>query len=571
MIWDACLARAVAAELDERLRGVRARRLRFDRHDRVVVVRVRGARLTADLAPGRGWVVLDGVEDGGRGAEAGGGRGRGARGSGGGGRGGGGNGGSGAGREDGVVALPAVVAGVEAVRDERVIVIRFRRVRGSKPHPALILELATNRWNALLADGPELRVRMRLRRMRGREHPIGQPWTPPGGRTVQGRSPVDLERWRELAGGEDPRAALLRTVEWTSPLNVDHLLAAPTPEEGFERWQTLAAGVSEGLWLDGVAAAHPDAAASRPAGSLLRAMAAVRDDAAASGAVAANHALERRLANRLHRIERMLAGLRRELGRTDRAARLREDGTLLLSSLHLVEPGTERVTLVDFGGTERTIALDPGIRPQEQASAFFRRAARLERAARQLPERIEDAEVKAARTRVVGERWRAGEITRDEAEAFLERTAGSRPGRAQGGARGRQAAGGASPPYHRYTSSGGLEIRVGRGARHNDDLTFRHARPNDVWLHARHAAGAHVILRWTRPERPPKRDLEEAAVLAATRSRARGSDHVPVDWTRRKWVRKPRGSRPGVVVPDRVQTLFVTPDPELADRLARGG
>jgi len=97
---------------------------------------------------------------------------------------------------------------------------------------------------------------------------------------------------------------------------------------------------------------------------------------------------------------------------------------------------------------------------------------------------------------------------------------------------------------------------------------FRAARvPADVWLHARHAGGAHVVLRWTNPERPPATDPAEAAVLAANHSRARGSTHVPVDWTRRKWVRKPRGAPPGTVMPDRVQTLFVAPDPSLDERL----
>jgi predicted ribosome quality control (RQC) complex YloA/Tae2 family protein len=83
------------------------------------------------------------------------------------------------------------------------------------------------------------------------------------------------------------------------------------------------------------------------------------------------------------------------------------------------------------------------------------------------------------------------------------------------------------------------------------------------------AAGAHVILRWQdRTANPPARDLHEAAVLAALHSRARTSGTVPVDWTRRKYVRKPRKAPPGAVVPDRVSTLFVEPDPALAARLA---
>jgi predicted ribosome quality control (RQC) complex YloA/Tae2 family protein len=122
-------------------------------------------------------------------------------------------------------------------------------------------------------------------------------------------------------------------------------------------------------------------------------------------------------------------------------------------------------------------------------------------------------------------------------------------------------------PYRTFRSSGGLEIRVGRGAKHNDDLTFRHSAPTDNWLHARQTPGAHVILRWNLEERPPRKDLAEAATLAALHSPARGSRSVPVAWTRRKHVRKPRGAPPGTVAPDRTETLFVRPDPELLRRL----
>jgi predicted ribosome quality control (RQC) complex YloA/Tae2 family protein len=109
---------------------------------------------------------------------------------------------------------------------------------------------------------------------------------------------------------------------------------------------------------------------------------------------------------------------------------------------------------------------------------------------------------------------------------------------------------------------------VGRGARFNDDLTFHHSSPGDVWLHARHTAGAHVILRWQGAERPPARDLEEAAILAALHSKARTSGSVPVDWTFRKYVRKPRKSPPGQVLVEREETLFVEPDAALLERLA---
>ncbi len=554
MIWDPCLARAVAAELGARLQGARARAVCFLRDERVVRVHFRDATMEVDLSPRRGTVVVGPATEPGEGAEP----------------------------------LPAVLAGVEAVWDERVIVMRFRRVRGRKPNPGLILELATNRWNAILAEGPELRVRKRMRVVRSRPLPVGQPWTAPGdGPTGSRRELVDLAQWRELVTDpkRDARPALLSRVVCLSGLNVGHVLgvsgpdappaedAAPTreaggaadPEASFHRWRALvdmsavrpqllhlASGIQPYPWpLAGVE--------GEPVDSLLEGMRRVREAAAGSGAGGSRVAS--RLANEVRRLTRKSNHLRRQLEKAQRAGALREEGFLILSSLHLIEEGTAQVTLTGFDGVQRTLVLDPLRRPQDHADALFRRAARLERAAAELPGRISSAEQALAGFTALQARHARGEATEQEVQSLLpplHKTGpqSSRPGDAP-----------ASLPYRVFTSSGGIQIRVGRGARRNDRLTFHHSRPADVWLHARHAGGAHVILRWSSPERPPARDLEEAAVLAATHSGARGSAHVPVDWTRRKWVRKPKGAPPGTVIPDRVQTLFVSPDPSLGKRL----
>jgi hypothetical protein len=122
-------------------------------------------------------------------------------------------------------------------------------------------------------------------------------------------------------------------------------------------------------------------------------------------------------------------------------------------------------------------------------------------------------------------------------------------------------------PYRSYRSSGGIEILVGRGARANDELTYDIARPDDVWLHARDVTGAHVVMRWTQEGSPPSRDLHEAAALAAWHSRARGSTVVPVDWTRRRHVRRARGGPPGRAIVERVKTVMARPSAELERRL----
>lgn len=124
------------------------------------------------------------------------------------------------------------------------------------------------------------------------------------------------------------------------------------------------------------------------------------------------------------------------------------------------------------------------------------------------------------------------------------------------------AAGGFHP--RRYRSSDGWTILVGRSNAENDWLSLKHAKPDDVWLHAQGVSGAHVVIRRDgRKDNPSARTLEEAAGLAATFSRARHAATVPVVHTLAKYVRKPRKAPPGTVTCTREKTILVAPiDPK---------
>jgi predicted ribosome quality control (RQC) complex YloA/Tae2 family protein len=108
--------------------------------------------------------------------------------------------------------------------------------------------------------------------------------------------------------------------------------------------------------------------------------------------------------------------------------------------------------------------------------------------------------------------------------------------------------------------NGGWTIMVGRNNLENDRLTHRLAAPGDLWFHAQGVSGAHVILRREgRKDKPSKKVLEETASVAAYFSRARHSKMVPVVYTEKRYVRKPRGAKPGVAVIEREKSLFVEP------------
>ena len=117
-----------------------------------------------------------------------------------------------------------------------------------------------------------------------------------------------------------------------------------------------------------------------------------------------------------------------------------------------------------------------------------------------------------------------------------------------------------------FRSSSGLRISVGKNNTQNDLLTCKQAFKSDIWFHTQKIHGSHVIL-WTEGREPDLQSVQEAACLAAWFSQARGGGKVPVDYTPVKYVKKPGGARPGMVIYTTYETAWVTPDGELARRL----
>lgn len=244
---------------------------------------------------------------------------------------------------------------------------------------------------------------------------------------------------------------------------------------------------------------------------------------------------------RTTRVQRARARMQEELERAGEAPKLRAVADALAPLGD--EPTPTEVALAD--GSKAPVGSKPGETARETAERLYSSVRSMERALELLPARIAALESERTSTPMAAER-QAVERARGAAKAPLAR------------------------PYRSYRSSTGLEIRVGRGAAANDALTFKESSPNDIWLHARDAAGAHVVLRWQKEGSPPARALEEAAALAAWHSKSRGAALVPVDWTRRKYVRRARGGAPGAVIVQRARTLMARPDATLEKKLREG-
>jgi len=545
------LVRALASELDERLRGRSARpSLLFAPDLSATLVLDRGEALRFDLHPTRGWArIVSAPDDSGDEADA-------------------------------------RILGVSAPPDERVLFVELADLASfGSTRRRVVVELHTNQWNALVTAGGDDRI---VSVLRGRDAGdrtlrIGARYRPPPPSHRYGAGDETREDawdvWRTLMGRTTPAerpGAALRTFAWVSPLSAAPVLGDAARTEGevelegaFERWWTLRTGEGEHpVLLERKRGLQPFSTPlpgipSRPAASLLDAMEAAASEAAAEPADEGRERerLLRGARRRLAAAEGRVRSLYRELEAAGGAEGMRRFGDLILAHLHLVPAGASVARLPDLEGgqTEIEVELDPKLRPHQNAEAWYEKARRLERAEERIPELIEAAEAEAARWRAaIGEAEAEGGALPGWALRALERPSGRPAPKADEGPR---------LPYRLFRTSGGLEVRVGRSSRDNDLLTFGHAAPGEVWMHARSVPGSHVVLRWTDPAAPPARDLEEAATLAALFSKARTSGVVPVDWTRRKYVRKLRGAPPGSVVVQQVKTVFVEPDPAVEARL----
>jgi hypothetical protein len=543
ILWDPLLAQAMARELDRTFRGSRVRSLLMDAETRRVVLYLRESTLTFEMHPEAGWISS--LPPAPPPPEA--------------------------------RPLPAKVREIRSLADESALLLDLPRVRGSEEGVELLLEYPGNRWNALLIGHRSRRILQVLIPRPGGSRPlvVGEIWRPLAGKVrpgAPGTPPLTREVF-EARVAEGP-AALTRGVAGASSLTVARLSEA-------DGWDFYRRGLDPEAWGSWITLTPrgplvyplPLASQAQPFPSLLEAMASHRASALAEGAEGADPgradalllspALLVRARQRQEGLLRRLRALERELAGAPDPAPVRALGDLLLARFHEVPKGADRVRLEDFDGEWVEISLNPALPVQANARLYYDRAGRAERARRELPARIARAQEALDTFLALLDGVMDGSLPPEALPAHLAKGADSAP-KSPGG---RSELEGAPLPYWRFRSSGGHEIRVGRDARKNDDLTFRHAGPEDIWLHVREAPGAHVVLRWGRKDSPPPRDLEEAAILAALNSEARHAGIVPVDWTRRKHVRKPRKAPPGAVVPERVQTLFVEPDPALPARL----
>ena len=276
--------------------------------------------------------------------------------------------------------------------------------------------------------------------------------------------------------------------------------------------------------------------------------------------------LIRSVTNARDRAARKIGLQEQELAATRDRERLRQFGDIITSNLHDMEKGMSRLTAADFYDPECPqihIPLDPLLTPQQNAAKYYKEYNKAKTAESILTLQLEKGRRDLDYLNSVLEAIALAEGERDLQEIRQELTDTGylrRPSKARD--RGKRVA---SKPME-FRSSSGLRISVGKNNTQNDLLTTKQAFKSDLWFHTQKIHGSHVIL-WTEGGQPDLTSIQEAAQLAAWFSQGRESGKVAVDYTPVKYVKKPGGARPGMVVYTTYETAYVAPDGELARRL----
>ena len=294
-------------------------------------------------------------------------------------------------------------------------------------------------------------------------------------------------------------------------------------------------------------------------GSLLDMFYAVRDQK--DSMRQKSQALRKTVSNLCQRIRRKIAIQEKELEATYDRERLRQLGDIVTANIHRIQKGQTLLQAEDFYDPDMAvidIPLSPILSPQQNAGKFYKDYTRMKNAEKELTRQLELGQQELQYLESVLE-----ELERAATDAELEeiRQELSEGGYVKGDSGKKRMKQKKTQPM-RFESTDGYPIYVGRNNRQNDELTFKLARKDDIWLHAQKVHGSHVIISCGGTT-PPDDTVTQAAQLAAFYSEHKGGQNLPVDVTPVKQVKKAPGSKPGMVIYHTYKTVIVNPYKEI--------
>ena len=265
--------------------------------------------------------------------------------------------------------------------------------------------------------------------------------------------------------------------------------------------------------------------------------------------------------NACTRLTKKLAIQEKELTATYDRERLRQLGDILTANIHKIVKGQTLVEVEDFYDEEMKliqVPLSPLLSPQQNAAKFYKDYARMKTAEKELTKQIQLGETELSYLKSVLEALNRADSDQALEEIKQELQTG---GYLKADNSKKRMKAGKLPPL-RFESTDGFPIYVGRNNQQNEELTFKSARKDDIWLHASKVHGSHVIIACAGASVPDD-TITQAAQLAAHYAETMGGQNIPVDVTPVRQVKKLPGGKPGMVIYHTYKTVIVNPYPDI--------
>lgn len=278
------------------------------------------------------------------------------------------------------------------------------------------------------------------------------------------------------------------------------------------------------------------------------------------------HDIERFIQNEKAKNEKKIGKLERTLTDAEKAEKYKLYGELLTANLYSIKRGDKEARVLNYYSDNQdmlTIPLDILKSPSENAQHYFHKYQKAKNSVAVVMEQIEKAKEEVAYFDTLLQQIESAtnkdvEEIREELmdEGYLKKRfkKGPKKNKVQ------------KPTLEHYVATDGTEILVGKNNKQNDYLTNKVAARDETWLHTKDIPGSHVVIR---SKEPNDETILEAANIAAYFSKAKSSSAVPVDFTKVRYVKKPSGAKPGFVIYENQQTVYVTPDEDLVVRLKK--
>lgn len=275
-----------------------------------------------------------------------------------------------------------------------------------------------------------------------------------------------------------------------------------------------------------------------------------------------SQALRKSISTKLDRLYNKLKKQKEELLESENASVYKTYGELITSYIYMIKKGMDEIEVANFYDSDQNnikIKLDKNLTPSENAQKYFKKYNKLKNASIEIKGQVEISQVEVDYLENIILNINNCENI-EELEEIKEELIKEGYSKGRNNLKNKNKEKVVTSPYE-FISSDNFKIYVGKNNKQNDYITLKMAASDDIWMHTKNIPGSHVIIQ-SEGNEIPESTLLEGAILAAYFSKGKMSSKVPIDYTKRKNVKKPNGSKPGMVIYETNSTIYVTPSEE---------